>query len=250
MKILLNGAYGRMGREVEKLVEACENHRIVARVDKFAADGVCYNNIDDFQGEADVIIDFSNHLGTAELMDYAQKRQLPTVVCTTGHTPEELELIENASKSTAIFHSANMSLGVALLVELAMKTASVMNDADIEIVEIHHNRKVDAPSGTALMLAKALQKVRDKATLKPGRSGYEKREKNEIGISSVRMGNIVGVHEVLVSTDSQTITLKHEAHSRALFAEGAISAAEFLCGKGAGMYDMNSIVNGRSEIDD
>ena len=243
MKILLNGACGRMGKEVEKQVEISENLEIVARVDKFATDGVCFNNIKDYDGDADVIIDFSNHLGTAELTEYAVKRKIPVVICTTGHTDDELEMIENASKSTAVFHSANMSLGVALLVELAMKTAEVMDGADIEIVETHHNRKLDAPSGTALMIANAIQKVRDNASLKFGRSGHNKREKDEIGIHSIRRGNIVGIHEVLVSTDSQTITIKHEAHSRALFAEGAISAAEFICGKGAGMYDMNSLVN-------
>ncbi len=242
MKILLNGACGRMGKEVEKLVDASEAHEIVARVDKFATDGTIYNNIADFSGKADVIIDFSNHLGTAELMDYAVKTNTPTVVCTTGHTEDELKMIEDASKSVAIFHSANMSLGVALLIELAVKTAEVMGEADIEIVETHHNRKLDAPSGTALMIAKKIQQVREKSALKFGRSGQDKREKNEIGIHAVRRGNIVGIHEVLVSTDSQTITLKHEAHSRALFAEGAVSAAEFLYSKDAGMYDMNSII--------
>lgn len=243
MKILLNGACGRMGKEVEKLVDFSDSLEIVARVDKFAADGTCYNNINDFDGEADVIIDFSNHLGTPELMEYAVKKHIPTVVCTTGHSHQELELIENASKAIAVFHSANMSLGVALLVELAVKTAEVMGDADIEIIETHHNRKLDSPSGTALMIANAVKAVRDKAFFKFGRSGHDKRDKNEIGISSVRRGNIVGIHEVLVSTDSQTITLKHEAHSRALFAEGAISAAEFICTKNAGLFDMNSIVN-------
>lgn len=242
IKVMINGACGRMGCEVEKLVDAADDMKIAARVDKMADKSGCYSNINDFDGEADVIIDFSNHLGTADLLDYAVRRGIPTVIATTGHTDDELELIKKASKKIAVFHSANMSLGVALLVELAKRTAEVMPDADIEIVETHHNRKLDAPSGTALMIANEIKKIRRNARFVLGRSGNGKRESDEIGISAVRRGNIVGIHEVLVSTDSQTITLKHEAHSRALFAEGGISAAKFIIGKTAGLYDMNSIV--------
>ncbi|MBQ7043525.1 MAG: 4-hydroxy-tetrahydrodipicolinate reductase [Clostridia bacterium] len=242
IKVLINGACGRMGKEVEKIVEASETMSVAAKVDKMAAESGCYTDINNFVGKADVIIDFSNHLGTKELLDYAVKNNIPTVVATTGHTPEELAYIEEASKKIAVFHSANMSLGVALLCELAVKAAATMPDADIEIVETHHNRKLDAPSGTALMIANAIKAVREKAQFVFGREGNAKREKNEIGVHAVRRGNIVGIHEVLVSTDSQTITLKHEAHSRALFAEGAVSAAEFILGKGAGLYNMNSIV--------
>ena len=242
IKVLINGACGRMGKEVEKIVEASETMTVAAKVDKMAAESGCYTDINDFSGEADIIIDFSNHLGTKALLDYAVKNNIPTVVATTGHTPEELALIEEAGKKIAVFHSANMSLGVALLCELAVKAAATMPDADIEIVETHHNRKLDAPSGTALMIANAIKSVREKAQFVFGREGMAKREKNEIGVHAVRRGNIVGIHEVLVSTDSQTITLKHEAHSRALFAEGAVSAAEFILGKPAGLYNMNSIV--------
>lgn len=242
IKVLINGACGRMGKEVEKIVEASENMTVAARVDKMAAESGCYTDINDFSGNADIIIDFSNHLGTKDLLDYAVKKNIPTVVATTGHTDEELKVIEEAGKKIAVFHSANMSLGVALLCELAVKAAATMPDADIEIVETHHNRKLDAPSGTALMIANAIKAVREKAQFVFGREGMAKREKNEIGVHAVRRGNIVGIHEVLVSTDSQTITLKHEAHSRALFAEGAVSAAEFILGKPAGLYNMNNIV--------
>ncbi len=242
IKVLINGACGRMGKEVEKIVEASETMTVAAKIDKMAAESGCYTDINDFSGEADIIIDFSNHLGTKDLLDYAVKNNIPTVVATTGHTPEELALIEEAGKKIAVFHSANMSLGVALLCELAVKAAATMSDADIEIVETHHNRKLDAPSGTALMIANAIKSVREKAQFVFGREGMAKREKNEIGVHAVRRGNIVGIHEVLVSTDSQTITLKHEAHSRALFAEGAVSAAEFILGKPAGLYNMNNIV--------
>ncbi len=242
MKVLINGACGRMGKEVEKIVDASETMTVAAKVDKMAAESGCYTDINDFSGKADIIIDFSNHLGTKDLLDYAVKNNIPTVVATTGHAPEELSLIEEAGKKIAVFHSANMSLGVALLCELAVKAAATMPDADIEIVETHHNRKLDAPSGTALMIANAIKSVREKAQFVFGREGMAKREKNEVGIHAVRRGNIVGIHEVLVSTDSQTITLKHEAHSRALFAEGAVSAAEFILNKPAGLYNMNSIV--------
>ncbi len=242
IKVLINGACGRMGKEVEKIVEASETMTVAAKVDKMAAESGCYTDINDFNGTADVIIDFSNHLGTKALLDYAVKNNIPTVVATTGHTDEELEYIKNAGEKIAVFHSANMSLGVALLCELAVKAAATMPDADIEIVETHHNRKLDAPSGTALMIANAIKSVREKAQFVFGREGNAKREKNEIGVHAVRRGNIVGIHEVLISTDSQTITLKHEAHSRALFAEGAVSAAEFILGKDAGLYNMNSIV--------
>ena len=152
------------------------------------------------------------------------------------------ELIEEAAKKIPLFHSANMSLGVALLVELAKITARTFPEADIEIIEKHHNRKLDAPSGTALLLANAIREVREKARLVFGRSGQAKREADEIGVHAIRMGNIVGEHEVIVGTDTQTITLKHEAHSRALFAEGALAAAEYLIGKPVGMYDMKKMI--------
>ena len=154
----------------------------------------------------------------------------------------ELAAIRELSSAVPVFFSANMSLGVALLVELAKTAAKAMPDAEIEIIEKHHNRKLDAPSGTALMVANAIKTVRPKSTFTLGRSGMAKRTPSEIGIHAIRMGNIVGEHEVIVGTDTQTITLKHEAHSRALFAEGAVVAAEFLIRQGAGLYTMADIV--------
>ena len=151
-------------------------------------------------------------------------------------------MITDAAKHIPIFFAANYSLGIALLIDLARKTAAVMSGAEIEIIEQHHNRKVDAPSGTALAIAHAIQEVRPGSNIVTGRSGYGKRAPEDIGIHSVRMGNIVGIHEVVIGTDNQSITLKHEAYSRALFAEGALKAAAFLIGKPAGMYDMNSLL--------
>lgn len=240
IKVILNGACGRMGREVERLVSEADDMEICARVDKFGDD--CLGSLSDYTGTADVIIDFSHHTAAQELLQYAVERKLPVIVATTGHTELELALIEKAAEKTAVFHSANMSLGVALLVELAKKAAIAMPDADIEIVETHHNRKLDAPSGTALMLAEELKDTRENAELAVGRSGQCKREKNEIGIQSVRRGNIPGIHEVLISTDNQTISLKHEAHSRALFAEGAVSAARFMAGRKQGLYNMKNMI--------
>lgn len=242
IKVILYGAEGRMGTETAKLLEASPDFEIAAKVDRMSVSGNCLPSIDSFGGQADVIIDFSFHGAVGEILSYAEEKNIPAVICTTGHTAEELEIIKQASEKVAVFHSANMSLGVALLCNLAKKTAQAFPDADIEIVETHHNRKLDAPSGTALMLAKALQSVRKGSKLICGRDGNCKREKDDIGISAVRRGNIVGIHEVYVSTDNQTITLKHEAHSRALFAEGALSAAQFIADKPAGLYDMNSII--------
>ena len=192
--------------------------------------------------EADCIIDFSNHAGVQALMEYAVKKNLPVVVATTGHTPEELDIIARAAGQVPVFHSGNMSLGIAVLTRLVMQATAMFPDADIEIVESHHNQKLDVPSGTALMLAKAVQAARPEAVLNVGRHENGKRTKQEIGIHSLRMGNTVGIHEVIINTGTQILTLKHEAQDRALFAEGALSAARFLIGKAPGLYTMEDMV--------
>ena len=245
MKILIHGIMGRMGREVLRLaLDGYHGATGAVGVDmNGGVEGVeCYSSLDEAIGKADIIIDFSHHTAIGALCEFAVKANMPLVVATTGHTDEELALISEAAKSVPVFHSANMSLGVALLVELAKTAAKAMPDAEIEIIEKHHNRKLDAPSGTALMVANAIKEVRPKSTFTLGRSGMAKRVPSEIGIHAIRMGNIVGEHEVIVGTDTQTITLKHEAHSRALFAEGAVVAAEFLIRQGKGLYSMQDIV--------
>ena len=241
MKIIVNGAAGRMGTEVIRLVTA-ENsvHELAACVDAFAPEML--TSLDLFCGDADCIIDFSNHTSTPALIEYAKKRNLPVVIATTGHTGEELALIRDAANYIPVFHSANMSLGVAVLCSLAKSAAKAFPDADIEIVEKHHNRKLDVPSGTALMLADAVKEARPDSEYVIGRHEYGKRTKEEIGIHSLRLGNVVGEHEIIISTDTQILTLKHEAQSRSLFAEGAMSAAEFLAGKPAGLYQMKDII--------
>jgi 4-hydroxy-tetrahydrodipicolinate reductase len=246
MKILICGVGGRMGREVAKLaLDGMRGAVPVAGFDVLPVDTREFPTYTDWNAVTelpDCIIDFSHHAGTAALLEYATAKKIPVVLATTGHTEEENAAIRRAAQSIPLFHSANMSLGIALLVELAKTAAKAFPEADIEIVEKHHNRKLDAPSGTALLLARELQEVREDATLICGRSGQAKREKNEIGIHAVRMGNIVGEHEVIIGTDTQTVTLKHEEHSRARFAEGAIAAADFLIGKPAGLYDMKRMI--------
>ncbi len=246
MKILLNGACGFMGREVIKLANAnYQNAEIVLGVDAFSKGDeeiTCVKSFSEVNEKVDCIVDFSHHSLTKDLLDYVVKTNIPLVLATTGHTEEEKQYIYEAGKKAPIFYSANMSVGVALLVELAKKAASVMVDADIEIIEKHHNRKIDAPSGTALMIYENLKEVRTDATANMGRSGQAKRTKEEIGISAIRMGNVVGEHEVILCTANQTITLKHEAHNRALFAEGALVAANYMLGKKPGIYNMKDML--------
>ena len=241
MNIILNGAKGRMGRIVDAAA-AAGGHSVVARVDFGYAGGEGLRTLDEYQGPADVVIDFSNHAATAQVVDYCTKRGLPVVVATTGQTEEELALIDGAAKTVPVFLSANMSLGVALLADLAKKAAAVFPDADIEIIEKHHNQKLDVPSGTALLLARRIKEARPAAEFVIGRHENGKRTKAEIGIHSLRLGNEVGVHEIIIATGSETITLKHEAENRSLFAQGALVAAAFIVGKAPGMYDMRSII--------
>lgn len=251
MKILISGFGGFMGREVQKAAErgVC-GMEIAGGVDPFFQGTASVPVAKSFQeaetlfpkGTVDCIIDFSNHAAVGALLDYAEKMQLPVVIATTGHTEQEQARIKDAGQRIALFVSANMSLGIALLVKMAKLTAAALPDAEIEIVEVHHDRKLDAPSGTALMLAKELQAVRPEAELHCGRHGQGKRSPQEIGIHAIRMGNVVGSHEVLIGTQTQTITLKHEAHDRGLFAEGAAAAAAFLVEQPAGVYDMHSLL--------
>lgn len=242
VRIILNGAGGRMGREIMRILsEGFRNCTLAAVVEARGLEAVPYpafTDIAECNVEADCIIDFSHHSATASLMAYAIERGLPIVVATTGQTPEELALIAEAAKKIPVFRAANMSVGVALLIELAKQAAAAFPEADIEIVETHHNQKLDVPSGTALAIANALCEVREDAELVVGRHENGKRRPEQIGIHSLRMGNVVGVHEIMINTGSQILTLKHEAVSRALFAEGAPVAAEWLVGQSAGLYGM------------
>ena len=254
MKILINGILGYMGREVEKLCsDGYKGAELAYGVDPNAdgANPLVVNSFDKLANTSgvDCIVDFSHHTATVGLLEFAVKNRIPCVVATTGHTEDEVAAIHAAAKTIPVFYSRNMSLGIALLIELAKITALAMPEAEIEIIESHHNRKLDAPSGTALMIADVLCDVKDGAFVKNGRAGQGKRSPDEIGIHAIRMGNIVGIHEVIVGTKNQTITLKHEAHDRALFAEGGLSAAAFIVDKSAGLYDMSSLIDEQSRGD-
>ena len=247
MKVLISGYLGHMGQILSKMINddnelevACG---VVRSIDLKKDNIKCFKNFDDVDVDIDMIVDFSHHSLTKDLTTFAIKNHKPLVIATTGQTDEEKDMIVNASEKIPIFFAANYSIGIAVLIKEAKDVAKIMNNADIEIVETHHNRKLDAPSGTALMIAENLKKVRLDANIVCGRSGNKHREKNDIGVNSIRLGNVVGIHEVLISTEHECISLKHEAYDRKLFAEGAIRAIKFLNGKPNGLYDMNSILS-------
>ena len=232
--VIITGALGRMGSITVQKVTDAPDLTLTAAVD-VRGEVTC---LEDVQGQANVLIDFSHHTAAPAIMNWAIEHQVAVVMCTTGHTQEEQEAIRAAAEKIPVFYSANMSVGVALLAELAKKTAAVFPDADIEIVETHHNRKADAPSGTALMLGQAIRQVLPQSVFQLGRSGMQKRTPQEIGFHAIRRGNVPGIHEIIVSTDTQSITLRHEVYDRALFADGALTAARFLLDQAPGLYDM------------
>lgn len=242
MRIILHGAGGHMGRIVRRLIENNETMTLAAAVDISGAED-CLSSLDAFSGEADCLIDFSHHAATQTLLDYCIRQNLPLVLCTTGQTEFERAAIAEAASSIPVFFSANMSPAIAMLAGMAAQAARMFPDADIEIIEKHHNRKLDVPSGTALLLARSIQSVREDSVLNIGRHENGKRIKKEIGVHSLRMGNEVGTHEIIISTGTQTITLKHEAEDRALFAEGAMAAAEFIVQQPAGLYAMQDMID-------
>ena len=249
VKIMMHGCNGVMGQVISKIVEETEGAVMacgVDRVDDGHNDYPVFTDINACDTEVDAIIDFSAAPAVDGLLDFAVERQIPVVLCTTGLSDEQIASINEASKSVAILRSANMSLGINTLFKLLQDAAKVFASAgfDIEIVEKHHNQKIDAPSGTALMLADALASVRDGETqyMYDRHAQRKKREKSEIGIHSVRGGTIVGEHEVIFAGNNEVITLSHSAQSKELFAVGAVNAAVFMSGKGPGLYDMSALV--------
>lgn len=250
--VILCGCGGRMGRSVTEAIEASGALRIVAGVDIGAAalGTVCsfpvYQNIEDFCGAADVIIDFSHHSALPSLIKYATEHSTPLVVATTGHSDEEKALMEEASQKVAIFFSRNMSIGINLLIEMCRRASAALGeDFDIEIIEKHHNNKLDAPSGTAMMIAEALRDERECETefVYDRHEVRKKRESREIGIHAVRGGTIVGEHDIIFAGNNEIITLSHTATSREIFANGALKAALFVADKSAGLYSMSDIIN-------
>lgn len=248
LKIILSGCSGKMGRVITDIVKNDDKTEIVAGVDLYTAVDTGYPIYTSFENLpiADVIIDFSNPNTLDGLLDYAIKNNIPAVLCTTGYSDRQTEQIKAASNKIPVFFSFNMSLGINLLVSLAKKATEILGgDYDIEIIEKHHNQKIDAPSGTAIMLANAVNDTLDGKMLYEydRHSKREKRKKNEIGIHSVRGGNIVGEHEVIFAGENEVVTLSHQAFSKSVFAFGAVKAAKFLTGKPAGMYDMNGLIS-------
>lgn len=247
-RIITTGANGKMGKVIQSVVSAREDCEIVAGVDlNTEPNGLfpIYPSISEVKEQADVIIDFSNPVLLDELLDYTKKTSTPLVIATTGYSDEQKKKIEDASKDSPIFFTYNMSVGINLLANLAKKATEVLGeDFDIEIVEKHHNQKIDAPSGTALMLADAICEV----TPQPMKYEYdrhskrEKRTRNEIGLHAVRGGTIVGEHEIIFAGRDEIITLSHSARSKEIFAVGAVNAAVYMNGKGPGLYQMSDVI--------
>jgi len=238
MRAVVCGANGAMG----KLICGIFGDEVVGKVSIDGENKVPKTFAELGKVAADVVVDFSHHTAIADVLAYAKEIGAAAVIGTTGHTEEEKALIYAAAEEIPVFYAGNVSLGIAVLCRLVKQAASYFPDADIEIVEVHHTRKVDAPSGTAHMLFNAIKEVRPNAWENCGRSGEGKRTKDEIGVHALRMGNVVGIHEVHINTGNQTLTLKHESGSRAMLADGAVAAARFMEGKAKGLYNMESIL--------
>ena len=249
IKVMMHGCNGAMGQVISEIIEESESAVMAAGVD-FKDDGhnpyPVFKNLEDCNVDVDVIIDFSSSKATDRLLSYVAEKQIPLVLCTTGLSEEQLKKVEETSKKTAILRSANMSLGVNILLKLVNTAAKVLADADfdIDIVEKHHKLKVDAPSGTALALADAVNEaLHNEYEYVYDRSQRRiKRPKKEIDISAVRGGAIVGQHDVIFAGQDEVIEFHHTAYSKAIFGKGAVSAAIYLAGKPAGMYDMSDVI--------
>ena len=247
-KIAVVGCNGKMGGFVAEAVKENENCEALFGIDAFGEskyDFPVYKSFDEATDKPDVIIDFSNPAALDGMLAYALENSVPCVICTTGYSQEQVAKIKAASEKTAVFYSGNMSLGINLLIELAKQATKVLGGSfDIEIVEKHHNLKVDAPSGTALMIADAVSDTLEKEPqyVYDRHSYRKKRSKNEIGIHSVRGGTIVGEHEVIFAGHDEVVTVTHQAQSKQVFAVGAVNAALFLSSQGAGMYQMSDLL--------
>lgn len=248
-RIVLSGANGHMGKVIAELVKGRDDCSIVAGVDintAVDAEFPVYANISEVTEEADVVIDFSHPSALSPILEYSLSgKKIPLVLCTTGYSTEQVESIKKAAEIIPVFYSRNMSLGINLLIELSKKAASVLGgDFDVEIIEKHHNLKIDAPSGTALMIADGISSVRDDEPyyMYDRHSQRKKRDKNEIGIHAVRGGTIVGEHEVIFAGRHELLTISHSAQSKELFAVGAVNAANFMVGRTAGLYDMSAMI--------
>ena len=249
VRAIMHGCNGHMGQVITGLIKADEGIELVAGIDKYtgiANDYPVFESLEKCDVEADVIIDFSNAAAADALLTYCEEKKMPVVLCTTGLSEEQLAKIPEAAKKTAVLKSANMSLGINLLMKLLKEATKVLAPAgyDMEIVEKHHNQKLDAPSGTAIALADSMNEAMDEAYhyVYDRSQERKKRDTKEIGISAVRGGTIVGEHEVLFAGTDEVIEFKHTAYSKTIFGKGAVEAAKFLSGKPAGLYDMSDVI--------
>lgn len=249
VRAIMHGCNGHMGQVITGLIKADEGIELVAGIDKYtgiANDYPVFESLEKCDVEADVIIDFSNAAAADALLTYCEEKRMPVVLCTTGLSEEQLAKIPEAAKKTAVLKSANMSLGINLLMKLLKEATKVLAPAgyDMEIVEKHHNQKLDAPSGTAIALADSMNEAMDEAYhyVYDRSQERKKRDTKEIGISAVRGGTIVGEHEVLFAGTDEVIEFKHTAYSKTIFGKGAVEAAKFLAGKSAGLYDMSDVI--------
>lgn len=247
MKIMLSGYSGKMGKAIIEATHNSQEFEIVAGV---AIDPLPINlsfpvffKPSDYAGELDIIIDFSHHSMIDSLLLYAEERKTPLVIATTGHTAGELALIKSSAEKIALFMSANMSVGVNLVAELAKKTAALLKDFDIEIIERHHNQKLDAPSGTAFLIAEEINESGGYEYIYDRHNARKARGKKEIGLHAVRGGTIIGEHEVIFAGTNELISISHSAQSREMFAMGALAAARFIAGKPPGLYSMKNLIN-------
>ena len=248
INVLVNGCNGKMGQEVAKIVNIDNDCVLLGGVDKVNTGEFTfpvYTNYNDIKENPDVIIDFSIPVATMNILKYAREKHIPVIIATTGFSKDQEAEIKELSKEIPIFKSANMSLDINLMCRIVSNLAQILKGNDIEIVETHHNRKIDSPSGTAMLLANSINKALDNSMSYEfdRHNKHEKRAKNEIGISSIRGGNIVGEHSVIFFSENESFEIKHTAYSRSLFAEGAVKAAKFIISNKfeSGMYDMNDI---------
>ena len=249
INVLICGANGRMGKKVYDAVSLSNNLKAICGVDlveNLSTDYPVYSSFEKVTEKVDVVIDFSSPKSLPAILDFCKSKKIPAVLCATGYTEDDVAKVKTASEEIALFRSGNMSLGVNALIDLVKKAALSLGGFDIEIIEKHHNQKVDAPSGTALMLADGVKEVAPEKFYTYGRQGIVgKRDKNEIGIHAVRGGGIVGEHEVIFASGFETITLSHQATDRSVFADGAVKAAEYIVNKKSGLFNMSDVINGK-----
>lgn len=246
IKLVINGYYGRMGQTVASVAKNDSEIQLIGGIDKIQKEDEIevVDNIEKLESNPNVIIDFSIPEATFKILEYAKQNKVPVVIATTGFTKEEENEIKEISKEVAIFRSSNMSVDINLMCKIVSEVAKKLTGTDIEIIETHHNRKIDSPSGTALMLADSINQALDNKMVYEfdRHSKKQRRQKNEIGFSSIRGGNIVGEHTVQFLGENETFEIKHTSYSSTVYAEGAIKAAKFLVDKPNGLYNMNDII--------